>query len=61
MDPREECLLTVHARESEWMLGGGDYTYIIVSLVRANTYLLQCHVKKLQESENERARLDEKI
>ena len=53
---REECLLTIHT--------------FIVSLLKANTYLLQRHFKKvhtrnlffhLQESEDERmARLDKK-
>ena len=44
-----------------------DCTYIIVGILKANTYLLQCHFKKVhirnrsKESEDERrARVDEK-
>ena len=51
MDARDERL---HAREYEWMLGGGplertfaDCTYIIVGILKANTYLLQRHFKKV--------------
>ena len=53
MDAREERLPTVHARECEWMLGGGlletfaNCTYIIVGILKANTYLLQRHFKKV--------------
>ena len=75
MDAREERLLTVHARECEWTLGGGplktnDCTYSIVGILKANTYLLNViqegpHQKlffHLQESEDvRRARMDEKI
>ena len=49
---REERLLTVHARECEWTLVREEClltvcTYIIVSLLKANTYLLQCHFKNV--------------
>ena len=71
MDAREECLLTVHARECEWALGGGPLErnvcrlYIHYCESSNSQYIEGPHQKlffHLQESEDRRrARLDEQI
>ena len=49
---REECLLTVHAREREWTLRWSVreerlLTVHIVGILKANTYILQRHFQKV--------------